>query len=136
MVNRDVIFQENDCYHIDYDQDKGKGVIINLDSTTRTTYVPPRQDSRQIIDVPNGEGTSTQPPPQRYPKWVQRNHHMDNILDNDYNRRSTCSHRMNFALMSRVMEIHEPYTFDEANMHVDWRKAKEEEYNSIVKNDT
>ena len=43
---------------------------------------------------------------------------------------------VNLALMSRVLSNEEPKTYEEASQNAAWRKAMEEEYNSIIKNQT
>lgn len=42
MVSKYVVFKEDDYYHYDYIQDKGKNILINLDSSPRPTYMPLR----------------------------------------------------------------------------------------------
>jgi hypothetical protein len=42
----------------------------------------------------------------------------------------------NYALMSSISNVIEPMSFDEANEHDEWRNAMEEEYESIMKNNT
>ena len=41
-----------------------------------------------------------------------------------------------YALMSQVMNVVEPSSYDEAKEYEEWRNAMNEEYNSIMKNDT
>jgi hypothetical protein len=41
-----------------------------------------------------------------------------------------------YALMSSISNFIEPMSFDEANEHDEWRNAMEEEYESIMKNNT
>jgi hypothetical protein len=41
-----------------------------------------------------------------------------------------------YALMSIILNVIEPMSFDEANEHDEWRNAMEEEYESIMKNNT
>jgi hypothetical protein len=41
-----------------------------------------------------------------------------------------------YALMSSISNVIEPMSFDEANEHDEWRNAVEEEYESIMKNNT
>jgi hypothetical protein len=41
-----------------------------------------------------------------------------------------------YALMSSISNVIEPMNFDEANEHDEWRNAMEEEYESIMKNNT
>ena len=41
-----------------------------------------------------------------------------------------------YALMSSISSVIEPMNFDEANEHDEWRHAMEEEYESIMKNNT
>jgi hypothetical protein len=41
-----------------------------------------------------------------------------------------------YALMSSISNVIEPMNFDEANEHDEWRNAMEEEYDSIIKNNT
>jgi hypothetical protein len=38
--------------------------------------------------------------------------------------------------MSSISNVIEPMSFDEANAHDEWRNAMEEEYESIMKNNT
>ena len=46
------------------------------------------------------------------------------------------SARVNLALMSKVLREEAAVTYEEAKNSVAWRKAMEEEYNSIMKNQT
>jgi hypothetical protein len=41
-----------------------------------------------------------------------------------------------YALMSQVMSVEEPLNFEKAKDHKEWMNAMQEEYDSIVKNDT
>jgi hypothetical protein len=41
-----------------------------------------------------------------------------------------------YALMSSISNVIEPMNFDEANEHDEWKNAMEEEYESIMKNNT
>jgi hypothetical protein len=41
-----------------------------------------------------------------------------------------------YALMSSISNVIEPMSFDEASEHDEWRNAMEEEYESIMKNNT
>jgi hypothetical protein len=41
-----------------------------------------------------------------------------------------------YALMSSISNVIEPMNFDEANEHDEWQNAMEEEYESIMKNNT
>eukprot|EP00253_Pinus_taeda_P019494 PITA_19494 len=41
-----------------------------------------------------------------------------------------------YALMSQIMNVVEPSSYDEAKEYEEWRNAMNEEYNSIMKNDT
>jgi len=41
-----------------------------------------------------------------------------------------------YALMSPVMNVVEPSSYEEAKKYEEWRNAMNEEYNSIMKNDT
>jgi hypothetical protein len=41
-----------------------------------------------------------------------------------------------YALMSSISNFIEPMSFDEANEHDEWKNAMEEEYKSIMKNNT
>ena len=41
-----------------------------------------------------------------------------------------------YALMSSISNVIEPISFDEANVHDEWRNAMEEEYESIMQNNT
>ena len=72
------------------------------------------------------------------PKWLQRGHSENNILDRNFERRLTKSQSclMNYAFMAQVMKINEPQNYAETSRKKEWNKAMEVEFNALVRNDT
>ena len=82
------------------------------------------------------EPEATQIPP--LPRWVRSTQEVvgDIISDPSY-QRQTCSqfHRAS-SLLAQVSKTHDPETFAEASGHQDWDTTMNEEYHSLMENDT
>ena len=99
---------------------------------------------RRLSHDGGGETASTQV--KKLPKWYIKTIEDGQMKEqpessNDGERRSQRlkskhSANVNLALMARVLSEKEPDSFEEANKSKEWRIAMEEEYNSIMKNNT
>jgi hypothetical protein len=72
------------------------------------------------------------------PKWFERNHLENTMLDRNFERRITRSQSnlVNYALMTQVVKMDEPQTYAEASRKKEWNEVMEEELNALVRNDT
>ena len=63
------------------------------------------------------------------------------MLDTNFEKRTTRSQlknlsKVNYALMARVMDVEEPTNFEEATGSEVWENAMQDEFNTLVKNQT
>jgi hypothetical protein len=91
IISRDVVFDEHGIYQPENVQTKLRknGVDIGDESNSKTT---------KAYEI------------KKKPKWLERGHSENNILDRNFERRLTKSQSclMNYALMAQVMKINEP----------------------------
>eukprot|EP01018_Ginkgo_biloba_P012046 Gb_36581 [translate_table: standard] len=118
MVSRDVIFDEDGIYKDDAVAKKKK-VVIDFDSS------PKEEEESQSSQI---QKNTT--------KRVVRNHNLEAMLDNNFERRVTRSQsRVNFAQTMKVMQNNEPQNFEDAATNTKWIKAMETEYDALIRND-
>lgn len=46
------------------------------------------------------------------------------------------THQVNYAIMTTIMKTNDPQTYDEARGEQEWEQAMQNEYNSLIKNNT
>lgn len=120
IVSRDVIFNEDGIYKDEAINEKKKEVVIDIKPN------PKEEDESQ--------SNQTQ---KKITKWVVRNHNPEAMLDNNFERRVTRSQsRVNFALMTKVMQNNKPQNFEETTTNTEQIKAMETEYDALIRNDT
>ena len=97
--------------------------------------------AQENMDIP--EDMSRSQSPQRSDEGTpQRRRRGEGIPQCNEPLRSSTQHIQtpirykDYALMSQVMTIFEPLNYEQAKNHKEWMEAMEEEYDSIMKNET
>jgi hypothetical protein len=77
-------------------------------------------------------------PPPSLPRWVRstREATSDLVGDPSDQRQTRSQFQRASSLLAQVLETHDPKTFAEASGHPDWDTTMNEEYRSLMENDT
>jgi hypothetical protein len=152
FASRDVLFHEqeagnhDDNIHEEWQRLLDEGVkeeqqqqqqqpTQQQPSPQRQQPSPQRQQQQQEEGLNDMENSGSHSSPSSEDRSSQSGEE-DNQL-----RRSSRQIRLperykDYALMSSISNVIEPMNFDEANEHDEWRNAMEDEYESIMKNNT
>ena len=114
-----------------------------------SAYVPPLSISSIFDNIPSSsddgsEDENPHPPLEdipsapQLPMWVRSTRDAASSLVGDpADRRRTCSQfKRASSLLAQVLENPDPENFEEAFSHPDWDEAMNEEYHSLLANDT
>eukprot|EP01018_Ginkgo_biloba_P001183 Gb_13954 [translate_table: standard] len=123
VISRDVLFDE---------YDEGIVPIVNVDAKGKEVKDETDEKSEEIsVDVPSSS-SSLKP----LPKWYTQTIKDSKVENIDTSVGVQTRSKVNFALMSNVLNTDEPESFAEAKDASHWQLAMQEEYDSILKNDT
>jgi hypothetical protein len=89
--------------------------------------------------LPPDESIEHEPAPTPLlPRWVcsTREAVGDLVSDPSYQRQTHSQFQRASSLLAQVLETHDPKTFAEASGHPDWDTTMNEEYHSLMENDT
>jgi len=139
FASRDVVFHEqadksntkNDAWHISND------AHIKID-----TLIKQEQEQVQDLDDSSSMSTSSSSESSQGGDSPQRQRIMDGTPEGiDAPRRSSRQTRLparyrDYALMSNIMNVEEPIDYEQAKQHEPWINAMNDEYASLMKNQT
>ena len=134
IASRDVIFHENtddeisiyDVWHTPYDNDVH--VIIDIDGEQEQV----QEQSESNVDTTNTP-LRGDPTPQ---KRRSESEHNGGSQRKSSGTIQVPSRYKDYALMTQVMNIVEPISYEQAKNHKEWNTTMNEEYESIMENET
>jgi len=146
FASRDVVFHEQDVetnkensYDRWHDLLNDEDVKEDVEEKQQQQYQHQRQQLQQLLEKESSDMDTSSS--ENSPREQDGSSHSQDEEEDTGLRRSTRQSRLpnwykDYALMSNVFNVIEPMNFKEAYESKEWRKAMEEEYESIMRNNT
>jgi len=137
IASRDVIFHENtddeisknDVWYTPYDNDAHEKVEIDVEQKQV-------QEQEHVQSESSMDTSSTHESPRSDPSSHSKRSESGGTQRRSSRTIQVPSRYKDYALMTQVMNVVEPVTYKQAKEHKEWKNAMNEEYESIMRNET